>query len=439
MSTDRLSLPAAIFINVNIMLGVGIFANTVVLSQRAGAFGCFSYAIVALLLLPLIMSIARLIALYPDAGFYGYGANAIHPFAGFIGAWCYFTGKIASATFMLHVGISMLQQVLPAMQTIPTILLDAIVLILFVFLNLLNIKTGSKIQGWLLVLKMVPIWFVVLCGIFIIKGTNLSLANVHFEGILSTIPIVLYAAAGFEATCSLSCRIENARRNGPLAIFISYGFVMLIAFLYQFFFYGAVGSALANQSSYLAAFPLFLQSLFASHSAIMPIAQAVIYAAITASALGAAYGIIYSNYWNLYMLASAGHTFFKKSLTKLSKYQVPYLCLLAEGLIGLMYIGLLQGAQLPLVQTSVLGGSIAYTMSVISLLWIVIKGKLGLKQLWIPLFALFNCILFVVTTINNFRISGLYPFYLFLFFVSCGIGMYAYTEMRKQKQFSEQQ
>jgi len=439
MSTDRLSLPAAIFINVNIMLGVGIFANTVVLSQRAGAFGCFSYAIIALLLLPLILSIARLISLYPEAGFYGYGANAIHPFAGFIAAWSYFTGKIASATFMLHVGISMLQQVLPATQSIPTIVLDASVLLFFVFLNLLNIKTGSKIQGWLLVLKMVPIWFVILCGIFIIKGTNLSFVNLHFEGVLSTIPIVLYAAAGFEATCSLSCRIENARRNGPLAIFISYGFVLLIAFLYQFFFYGTVGAVLAGQSSYLAAFPLFLQSLFATHSAILPIAQAVIYAAITASALGAAYGIIYSNYWNLYMVASAGHTFFKKSLTKLSKYQVPYFCLLAEGLIGLMYIGLVQGAQLPLVQTSVLGGSIAYIVSVISLMWVVIKGKLGLKQLWIPLLALCNCILFVATTVNNFFISGLYPFYLFLFFVSCGIVMYFYTSMRNKKQIVTQQ
>lgn len=430
MSTNRLSLFAAILININIMLGVGIFANTVILSQRAGGFGCFSYAIIALLLLPLIVTIARLISLYPDAGFYGYGANAIHPFAGFIAAWSYFTGKIASATFMIHVGISMLQQVMPAIQQVSIVFLDAAVLLLFVFLNLLNIKTGSKIQGWLLVLKMVPIWFVILCGIFIIKGANFSLANLHFDGIISTIPLVLYAAAGFEATCSLSCRIENARRNGPLAIFISYGFVLLIAFLYQLFFYGATGAALAGQSSYLAAFPLFLQSLFATNSALSSIAQAVIYAAITASALGAAYGILYSNYWNLYMLASAGHTFFKKSLTKLSQYQVPYLCLLTEGLIGLMYIGLLKGAHLPLVQTSVLGGSIAYTVSVISLLWIAVKDKLNWKQLWIPLLALCNCVLFVATTVNNFFISGLYPFYLFLFFVSCGIVMYFYTAMK---------
>lgn len=131
MSTNRLSLFAAILININIMLGVGIFANTVILSQRAGGFGCFSYAIIALLLLPLIVTIARLISLYPDAGFYGYGANAIHPFAGFIAAWSYFTGKIASATFMIHVGISMLQQVMPAIQQVSIVFLDAAVLLLF--------------------------------------------------------------------------------------------------------------------------------------------------------------------------------------------------------------------------------------------------------------------------------------------------------------------
>ena len=81
---EKLSLSAAILINLNIMLGAGIFINTVKLSKWAGALGCLMYPLIGLLMLPLIVSIAKLVNIYPDAGFYGYGARAIHPFVDFL-------------------------------------------------------------------------------------------------------------------------------------------------------------------------------------------------------------------------------------------------------------------------------------------------------------------------------------------------------------------
>lgn len=83
MSKHKLSLGTAILVNVNIMMGAGLFLNTVVLSQRAGMLGCFSYILIGLLLLPLIASITTLISMHPDGGFYTFGAKEINPFAGF--------------------------------------------------------------------------------------------------------------------------------------------------------------------------------------------------------------------------------------------------------------------------------------------------------------------------------------------------------------------
>jgi hypothetical protein len=51
--TPHLSLLSAIIININIMLGSGIFVNTVILSADTGALGALAYGIGGLLFLPL--------------------------------------------------------------------------------------------------------------------------------------------------------------------------------------------------------------------------------------------------------------------------------------------------------------------------------------------------------------------------------------------------
>ena len=94
MSTDhKLSLKTALFINVNVMLGIGIFMNTIVLTKIAGAFAFVAYALIGIMMLPLIISIAELIKMHPQGGFYIYARKEIHPFAGFLSAWGYFVGN----------------------------------------------------------------------------------------------------------------------------------------------------------------------------------------------------------------------------------------------------------------------------------------------------------------------------------------------------------
>src|SRR5581483_2039418 len=108
MSHHKLSFWTAVFVNLNVMFGAGLFINTVVLAHSAGFLGFVCYLLVALLLIPLILSTAALLRFYPDGGFYVYAAKSIHPLAGFISSWAYFTGKLASATLLIHVFTSLM-------------------------------------------------------------------------------------------------------------------------------------------------------------------------------------------------------------------------------------------------------------------------------------------------------------------------------------------
>jgi APA family basic amino acid/polyamine antiporter len=423
----KLSLSAAILINLNIMIGAGIFINTVKLSSWAGALGCFMYPLIGLLLLPLIISIAKLVNLYPEAGFYGYGAQVIHPFVGFMSSWVYFTGKLASVMLMIHVALSLLHQMIPLLYTIPVIVLDVFVLLFFVMLNMVNAKTGSVIQVWFMVLKIIPIFFTIFAGLTLFSWRNYACVNMNFAGIPSALPLVLYAATGFESACSLSCQIKNAQKNGPLAIFISYAIMLAIAFTYQFAFYGALGNSLIGLSHYTEIFPMLLGTLLPGCGAAKLMIQVILYCAIAASALGSAYGILFSNPWNLYSMARYGHTFFKSLFTSLNKHGAPVYCVIAEGLLGLVYLFVSRGDQLSLQQAAALACSITYTLSVLSLVVLVFrKHNTGIRW-WIPLLALCNCFILLGACIRNFIYFGVQPLLLFAVLTGFGVIMYLYT------------
>lgn len=423
----KLSLTAAILINLNIMLGAGIFLNTAKLAKWSEAVGCLMYPLIGLLLLPLVISIAKLVHIYPEEGFYGYAARSISPFVGFFSSWTYFTGKLASAMLMIHVALSLVQQIIPALQSIPLLLLDFVLLILFIMLNMLNVKTGSKIQVWFMVLKIIPIFFSIFTGLYLFSWRNYSVANLQWSGIPSSLPLVLYAVSGFEAACSLSCQIRNAKRNGPLAIYISYGIMLSIAFIYQFAFYGAVGNTLASVQNYTGIFPLLLGILLPGYNSLAMTLQIILYCAIAASALGAGYGVLFSNPWNLYAMARHGHVFWPHIFTKMNKFGLPMWCIIIEGVLCALYLIVTHGDQLSLQQTSALACSIAYTISVISLLFLVLYHKTVTMRVWIPLLALINCCLLVGSCVRNFFIFGAYPLLLFMSFLLFGLLMFVYT------------
>ena len=397
--TNKLSLSSAILINVNIMLGVGIFINTVVLSQISGILGFLSYTIVGILMLPLILGMAKLVSVAPEGGFFEYGKKFIHPFAGFLGTWSYFWGKLASCTLMIHTFATIVRMFIPATKIVPILAIDCTVIALFVSLNMLNIKTGTKIQALLFGLKVIPILFVILCGIGLTNINNITFDNAIWSGFPVTLALVLYAFTGFEASCSLSQSIENAKKNASKAILISYGIAVLTCIIYQFFAFGVLGTTLNTLPHFSSMYGILASKIFTASTT--PYITIFIYATLATSALGGAYGIMFSNNWNLYQLAKNKLIFFPKALSAFNKHNIPYLCVIIEGLICIMYLAISSGNQLPLQQSGAFGCILAYTISIIALAKGVINKKIKFNKIICSL-AVINCIILIAATIQSF-------------------------------------
>lgn len=433
MSTTKLSLKSAVLININIMIGAGIFINTVELAKRSGFLSCFTYAFVGLLMLPLIICVASMVRLYPSGGFYAYAANEIHPFAGFISAWSYFIGKLGSAMLLVHTALLLCQQIIPVLAATNIFLMDICVVALFMLLNMFNMQTGRTIQGWLTVIKIVPIAFVVLAGLYCMNPSNLIVPTTWSTGFWSSIPLVIYAFLGFEATASLSSRIENAQKNGPLAIFISYASVIGLYVLYQFLFCAATGEQLMLQQSYLGAFPTLLRALLGSSIGSFAFLHGLLNLFIAASALGGSYGILYSNSWNLYALAEKKHIIASRIFAQLNAQNIPFAAVMAEGAIMLFYLYMSAGKQLPLQLTSVIGSIIAYTLSVIALFCARYTVKVTMP-FWLIILAACNCLLLLFTCVRSFSLAALVPMFGFLSLLVGGSCAYFLVKNNKSSQ-----
>lgn len=409
---NKLSLSSLVLISINVMLGSGVFINTAVLAQQTGSLSPLVYGIVGILLLPLILGIIELWK-FSEKGctFYHFGL-ALSPFFGFISSWSYFIGKICSFTLGIHVCISLIQSIIPVLQVVPTLLFDVLVIIACTALNLLNLHAGIKIQYGFLILKLIPILFVIISGLYLFTGSYIYENIPNFSAIPTTMPLVLYAFAGFESSCSLSGSIENPEKNGPKAILFSYLLVVMLLILFQFMFYAAIGPALGLvKGGYLGVFPTLVDKL-ANNFYLKKILVDIFHIGIASSSLGSSYGIMFSNSWNLFTVAKNDHVFGKKLFVKLNLNQVPYFCVLAQAVLSFIYLFITRGSQIPLQQTGALSMSIAYTICSLSLLVMLYKKDKKIKLL--AVLSLISCLILVASfTWNIWRlgISNLLVFF----------------------------
>ncbi len=412
------------------MLGAGLFMNTTIVAQKAGALGALGYLTIGLLLLPLVLSIAHLVQLHPSGGFYIYGSKEINPFAGFISAWSYFIGKLASSAIVIHTAMRLVQQVIPALAPVNTIILDLCVLSLFIGLNMLNLRTGSMIQSFFLGFKLIPIFFAIFAGIYFFNGSYFTTPHLHLEGVAGILPLVLYATIGFEAACSISSKIKDAQKNASKVILISYGLVIAIAVSYQLMFYGALGSLFNGFENYLNAFPA-LTSMVTSSPHLANALSGLMHLAIAASALGGGYGILFSNSWNLYALAEHGHVFKSSWFVWLNKHHIPWLCVLTEGIICTLYLLITFGNQVPLQQTSALGSVIAYTISVCALIAAKRNNTVTAVRWAIPMLGFFSCLILISSCVYGLVTKGFAAFVAFGIMLALGSLMFWVTKSKK--------
>jgi len=424
MTSRKLSLAAATLINLNIMVGSGIFINTVLLAHFAGSYGALTYLIVGILILPLILSFSRLALIHRGGSLYQYGAS-LGPLHGFLSTWSYFLAKLASCAVAIHVCSSLLQTVFPPLASYTTLFIDSIIVALFTLLNTLHAHIGKRIQIIFLAGKLLPIVTILGAGLYalIFAPSVLPSTNTPFLwfSIVSGIPFVLYAFMGFEASCGLNHRLAHPERDSSRALLIAYLLGVVITTLFQFFFSYLIPS-LGSLTNYLHAFPTLLSTCTFCSSGIQYSAVLLLHSGIAASAAGVAFGIMYTNSWNLYELISRKHLPRRMAWLGTVYHDTPQACVIIEGIIVMAFL-IIAGGNIMLLQQLAACG-VVYTYLVSSYALTQLEHSARYIVSWC---GVLSCIVLFAACIRNFFINGIVPLLLFIGMIMVGIVLFRYN------------
>ena len=330
MKNHKISLIAAILINMNIMIGAGIYISPPQMAGIAGDLSFWGWIASAIIFLPVVISLSRLSRLYPgEGGIYRYAKTIFGPALGFLGGWSYFLGFVGAQSLQLtvfrqsildHAQLSLLHQ-------FPWLFNGIFLLVMFGVCTY-SLRVLASFQNIFTFVKMLPLLFVIsLLFIFPALGGTPSQAvstsvstteSSSFISILKVIPFSMFAFWGFGACSNISHRIRGDKRNASRAILISFSLVSLIYALFHFELLRVMGPvALFNEQ--VSGFASYLG---VSESFIM-ISTTIIIIAISTSYFNAIFSSLISYSFLLQAMAKDGVLFCSRFIKRSNHNQQP--------------------------------------------------------------------------------------------------------------------
>jgi len=227
------------------MIGAGIF----LLPATLASYGSISFlgwvftAVGALILAKIFGNFSKIIV-NKSGGPYTYSRAGFGDFIGFLVAWGYWISIWVSNAALAITIVGALSFFFPILDNDPIIrVLTGLSFIwLFIWINTRGIKESGKIQVVTTFLKLLPLAFVIIAGLFLFDINNFPDFNLTTESNFAIFPVVaaatLYAFLGLESASIPAANIENPEKTIPKATLLGTIIVALVYILGTFVLFG---------------------------------------------------------------------------------------------------------------------------------------------------------------------------------------------------------
>jgi len=381
----KISLWTAILMNINIMVGVGIFFGPPLMAKEANFASFLGWPIVALIFLPIVLSIATMARMFPGAGsFYNYCKNIINPTAGFLSGWAFYLGYTGVAALQTIVLREMLMKHFP----MNGFLFSVIFIALISLFSLLSIKTIGKIQNTGTLFKMLPLLFVL--AIFLgYWNPNFRITMPSIMKLPGVVPMAVFGFWGFECCCAISHLIKGDKRNASRAILIAF---FATATIYTFFHIGLLHIMGPNNLIAHGA-ENFVQFLGINSAQIKSIFSIFISFTMSLAFVNAIFSIFTATTSTLQALAGEKILPYSNIIEKQSSRERPWVAIIIQGLVTLAILAATSSKFL-LLSIVNLGILTAFILTLSALLIFQKRNKV-FKTMPITIISFFSWALFV--------------------------------------------
>jgi basic amino acid/polyamine antiporter, APA family len=386
MAENKISLFTAVLININIMIGVGIFIVPSMMAQGANSLSFLGWILVAIIFLPVVLSIAKITNFFPgENSFFNYSNTVINKTAGFISGWAYFLGFSSICAIQL-IGLRelLVNQIHLTILADNVLIFNIISIAVLCFLNFMNMSFISKIQNSATILKLLPLIFVILI-MFFYWNPNMNFNFQDISKLKYAIPFALFGFWGFESSCNIAHMIGGDKKNVSRAILISFFAVVAIYTLFHF------GLLLIMSPENLATHSAssFVRYLGIQNPHYVYLLNATISAAILISFISSIFGGFLSTSSNLHTMTMKNLFPFSSTLKKTNKYERPIYCITIMGITTFIFMTLINSKEI-LNSMCNFGLLTAFLLTIASLFILQLKNKFY-GQILISLFAFLSC------------------------------------------------
>lgn len=409
MSHKKISLSIATLICLNTMIGAGLFINPALLAKYAGSFGFLGYVAAAIILLPIVLCISELATLHPvSGGLYVYSQKYLGKRVGFLAAWSFFLAKTVSPILILHKVVSFFYIRSTFLQSFSPLTIDYAALLLLLSLIIAGVKIGGRAQYFFISLKSIPVLFVFFMGLYVFSPAHFSGTFPALTDTMELLPIAIFALTGFEVICGIGGLIENPEQNIRRAILIAFSIMITIATLFQLVFFGAMGSELGKISE-----PVL--SLASQAIPTFSFIGSMINSFVFASMIGGVFSMFASVCWYMHTFGTTGHFPFGNKLSTLNRHQVPWVGLLIQGALAVLFIGITQ-EQASLQTMSVFALFISYSITTIAAFKARLQKLTTRLPIFVPPVAMVFCGYVIYICLTNIQKAGISFSFLSIFF-----------------------
>lgn len=230
-STAHISLPMAIIIGINAIVGASIFVAPAALQVTTGPAALITYGLVSIAALFLALALARVATLYPEKGaFYTYAKAWGGHTWGVIAMMSYTIGLIVALGLVARATGDMLSLIF---TNIAPLTLSIGLVALLVAANMAGALIAKTGQIILMILTYLPIAVISLLCLLKADTNNLHPFMPHgWMSIFQAVPLVIFGFFGFESIPSLFSEIKDPERNVPKAVTFT---ILLVGITYMLF------------------------------------------------------------------------------------------------------------------------------------------------------------------------------------------------------------
>ncbi|MEB8327914.1 amino acid permease [Flavobacteriaceae bacterium KMM 6897] len=209
------------------MIGAGVFLMPAALASFGGisTIGWLFSAFGALLLARVFSKLSVLVA-NKSGGPYAFTKAAFGDFAGFLVAWGYWISVWTSNAAIAIAFVSALSVFFPILDENPivAVLVGLSAIWGLTALNSRGVRASGKMQLITTILKLSPLFIVILCGFFFFNPENFYPFNIsgksNFSAIAITATMTLYAFLGIESATVPSGNVKDPKKTIPRATMI---------------------------------------------------------------------------------------------------------------------------------------------------------------------------------------------------------------------------